>query len=130
MYSGDIFRNIHFKNFRHQPNTNTLYPPPPPKKMVVFFWGVTFFLRRFNFEIGLFYSAGIHFGVSRIVGLAGWPIALIRPVLLGFEFQFSGFLVFLSAFLPSILALSNVCYKKELFVNNCFVYLLKCFLAT
>ena len=81
----------------------------------------------FNFELGLFYSAGIHFRVSRIVGLAGWPIALIRSVLLGFEFQFSRFLVFLRSFLSSILVLSNVCYKNELFVNNCFVYLLNCF---
>ena len=32
--------------------------------------------------------------------------------------------------MPSILALSNVCYKNELFVNNFFVYLLKNFFCT
>ena len=69
-------------------------PPPQKKKKWSFFLGGegNFFLREgFNFELGHFYSAGIHFGASRIVGPVGWSIAFIWPVILDYEFQFSEF---------------------------------------
>ena len=74
----------------------------------------------FNFELGNFYSGGRHFGASRIWAPTVWPITLVRPVILGYEFQFFFNFVHFKGFFTSILALS-VCHQNELFVYNFFV---------
>ena len=99
----------HFKNPRPQTNTNT----PPPKRPV-FFGGVTFFLDGFNFDLEKNFFFRRYYGASRIWSPAGWPIALVRPVILRFEFQISEFRVFLRSLLILFFFFGKIDQK-----NNC-----------
>ena len=76
----------HFKNHCPQKTTNTF--TPPPKNGHFLGEGKLFFWERFNFELENFYSGETYFGASRVWSLAGWPISLIRPALLGHQFWF------------------------------------------
>ena len=90
-----------------------------------FFGGSLFFLDGLNFDLEKNFIFRRYYGASRIWSPASWPVALIRPVILRFEFQISEFGVFLRSFLTPNLALPNECYQNRLVFHNFFVYRLK-----